>query len=144
MDKEIRFPATVEEAVIHYNLDYKPPGFYFKILNQQHAELILTYHYNRSDFNNEYQPKETLYPRELNSYLFRFPEKKGLQDSLKTALEKEYGKKFLRKNGIDPSKTAMVQQYDFLFLDVNPCLSIGLTSSPAYHKHDRKVNVRFF
>ena len=106
--------------------------------------MILEYKYKLSDFRNEYQPKETLFPRELSSYIFSFKEKPGLQDSLKTELEKIYGKKFILTKASSSPKAVMVQNYDFLFLEVNPCITIGLTSSPVNHKSDRRIVVRFF
>lgn len=144
MGWKMHFPSTVGDAVKKHNSDYNPPGFYYKKLNKKNGEVILTYDYNLSDFNNEYQPRETLFPRVLNSYIFRFPEKPGLEDSLRIALQEEYGKKFIRKSGVDSTKSSMVEDYDFLFLKIDSCFTIGLTSSPAFHKRDRRIVVRFF
>ncbi|GLU54371.1 hypothetical protein [Dyadobacter frigoris] len=143
MDWKMIFPSTVGDAVKAHQLDYKPPGFYYKNLSKNNGEVILTYKYKLSDFNNEYQPKETLFPRELDSYIFRFPEKPGLQDSLKIALEKTYGKKFQLTKAASSPKAVKVQKYDFLFLSVNSCTTIGITSSPEMQKSDRKIVVRF-
>lgn len=140
---EINFPSTVGDAVKMHKLDYKPPGFYYKNFNKNKSELIIDYIYIKSDFNNEYQPKETLFPRELNSYIFRFSERHGLRDSLKTILEKKYEKRFISKSGINPANSVNKQEWDFSFLEINSCMTVGITSSPASYSK-RYVLVRFF
>ena len=97
----------------------------------------------KGDFHNEYQPKETLFGRELNSYMFRFYEKTGLQDSLKMVLEKKYEKKFQLTKAISPAEAIFIRNYDLFFLEVDSCMTIGLASSPNLKKADRIVVVRF-
>jgi hypothetical protein len=70
------FPSTAVEAVKRHKLAYKPPGYYYQI-DKNNMEVILDYHNEPLDFDNEYQPKEVLFPRKLHSYIFRFPEKPG-------------------------------------------------------------------
>ena len=130
MDWKMIFPSTVGEAVIMHQLDYRPPGHYYKQLHKSNGELILTYDYNKGDFYDEYQPKETLFPRQLNSYMFSFPEKAGLQDSLRVALEKSYGKEFRLTKATSSPKGVMKMNYDLFFLEVDSCMTIGLASSP--------------
>jgi hypothetical protein len=143
MDWKMIFPSTVGEAVIMHQLDYRPPGYYYKKIAKNKGELILTYDYNKGDFHDEYQPKETLFPRQLDSYMFRFPEKAGLQDSLRVALEKSYGKEFRLTKATSPPKAVMKMNYDLFFLEVDSCMTIGLASSPEIKKNDRSVIVRF-
>ncbi len=143
MDLKMVFPSTVGEAVKMHQLDYRPPGHYFKKMAGNKGEVILTYKYQKGDFHNEYQPKETLFGRELNSYMFRFYERTGLQDSLKTALEKKYEKKFQLTKVTSSPRTIMSRNYDLFFLEVDSCMTIGLASSPNLKKADRIVVVRF-
>ena len=143
MELNLSFPATVGDAVKIHALQYKPPGYYYKNLKQHNGEVFLTYKYNLSDFRNENQPRETLFPRELESYIFRFPEKEGLEDSLRIELEVAFGKKFINVHETGSPNTVMQQNYNIHFLKINPCLTIGVTSSPVSHKSDRKVVVCF-
>ena len=143
MDWKMTFPSTVGEAVKVHQLDYKPPGFYYKTISVNRGEVFLNYKYKRGDFHNEYQPREILFPREVDSYIFRFPEKDKLQDSLKIAIEKVYKKKFKLTMATNSSIAAMPMNYDLFFMEVDSCMTIGLASSPTVKKKDRHIVVRF-
>ncbi len=143
MDWKMTFPSTVGEAVKLHQMDYRPPGFYHKKIQTGKGEVILNYKYKTGDFHDEYQPRETLFPREVDSYIFRFPEKAGLQDSLKIALEKVYQKKFKLTTATNSAIAAMPMKYDMFFLEVDSCMTIGLASSPIVKKKDRRIVVRF-
>ena len=136
------FPATVEEALNVHNLSYKPPGYYYKV-NGRGVEVVLDYHYNTGDFNDEYQPKKTLYSRELHSYVFRFDERAGVYDSLKNEIEKSYKKKFVLTRGIKDSKFATEKNFEYNFLTINEGLTIGIAVSPQWQNKERKVVVRY-
>lgn len=138
------FPSTVKEVVLEHRLKYKPPGFYYD-LRQDSMEVIVDYHFETGDFDNEYQPKEILFPRVLHSYIFRFPEHPGVYDSLITSIEQTYNKKFILTKGLKVGRTLLESEklFEYYFLTVSPCLTIGIASSPVKTKKDRKVVVRF-
>ncbi|WP_234645913.1 hypothetical protein [Dyadobacter sp. CY356] len=137
-------PSSVKEAVEKHRLKYKPPGFYYD-LQQDSMEVIVDYHFETGDFDNEYQPKEILFPRVLHSYIFRFPEHPGVYDSLITTIEQTFNKKFILTKGLKVGRTLLESEkpFEYYFLTVSPCLTIGIASSPARKKKDRKVVVRF-
>jgi len=144
-NKEWLFPSTVEEAVKKHSLNYKPPGYYYRVYPPG-EEVILSYHSQANDFDNEYQPKETLYYRELDSYVFRYNEEPGLYDSLKVSLEHTYKNKFVLTQGMKDFGIfdfPLEKNFEYNFLTVNPCLTIGIIASPATKKTNRKVIVRF-
>ena len=138
------FPSTVKEAFETHKLSYKPPGYYYKT-DSLGMELILSYHFIPLDFDDEYQPKEVLFPRKLHSYIFRFPDKPGLYDSLKTSLENTYRTRFILTKGLkdkDPTLNEEDRPFEFNFLTVNPCLTIGIKRSLPMKK-EKIVTVRF-
>jgi hypothetical protein len=137
------FPSTVEEAVSAHGLLYKPPGYYFRA-NPTGMKVIVMYHDLPGDFNNESQPKEKLFNRDLHSYIFRFDEKAGLFDSLKLDLEDTYKKKFVLTTSFRDKSlfTKRTIPSEHLFLTVNDNLTIGIEQSPPDRIHDRFVAVR--
>jgi hypothetical protein len=143
MNWKMIFPSTVGEAVKLHQLDYNPPGYYYKPITYGQGEVIVTYKYKKGDFYNEHQAKETLFSRELDSYLFSFLERKGLQDSLMKDLEITYGKKFQFVKAASSPKAMMQMSYNMFFLAVDSCVTIGLTSTPDVDRTDRKIAVRF-
>jgi len=135
------FPSTVSDAVKTHHLNYKPPGYYYKI-DSKGMEVLLDYHFEGGDFYNENQPKETLYPRNLHSYVFRFNEKSGLYDSLKNNLEQTYKSKFILTKGLKDSEYATEKEFEYNFLTVSPCLTIGIKRSSS-EKSEKIITVRF-
>jgi len=139
--KKWSFPSSVEEAVRKHNLSYKAPGYYYKVDTTQ-MKLILGYHFNPGDFSNEYQAKEVLFSRELHSYIFQFPDRPNLYDSLQSDLENTYEKKFILTKGIKDSEYAAEKEFEFKFLTVNSCLTIGIKRSRP-EKKEKTITVRF-
>lgn len=137
------FPSTVESAVQTHQLDYKPPGYYYK-KHPPGMEVILSYHFMPGDFFNEYQPKEVLFPRMLNSYVFQFNERPGLYDSLQTNIEQTFNRKFVLTRGMKDGKTLEEHEkpFEYNFLTVNSCLTIGIKRSEP-RKQRKTVTVRF-
>jgi hypothetical protein len=66
--------------------------------------------------------------------MFRYPEKAGLQDSLKVALEKSYGKEFRLTKSTSSPNAYMKMSYNLFFLEVDSCMTVGLASSPEMKK----------
>jgi hypothetical protein len=143
-DKEWFFPATIKEVVGKHKLDYKPPGYYYKIDNKG-MEVILDYHFESGDFDNESQPKEVLYPRKVHSYVFRFDERPGLYDSLQHSLEQAYNKKFILTKGLMEGEAFREKKmpFEYNFLEVSPCLTIGIEKSPIRKTRERRVAIWF-
>ena len=135
------FPSTVSEAVKKHHLNYRPPGYYYKIYSSN-EEVILGYHYEPLDFDDEYQPKEVLFPRRLHSYIFRFPDKVGTYDSLVTDLEKKYKRKFVTTKGVKDAEYAIVKNFEYNFLTISPCLIVGIKRSLP-EKREKIITVRF-
>lgn len=121
------FPSTVREAVEKHGLLYKPPGYYYKIYASG-MEVILSYHYRPLDFSDENQPKETLFPRSLYAYSFRFKGSSKVYDSLYVNLENTYNKKFVLTKGIKDSEYAVVKEFEWNFLTIRPDLTVGIKS----------------
>ena len=48
LDWKMSFPSTVGEAVKLHQLDYRPPGHYFKKIAGNKGEVILTYKYQNN------------------------------------------------------------------------------------------------
>lgn len=94
----------------------------------------------KGDIDNEYQPKESLFKRSVNSYIFRFPSNKFLYDSLRKDLETKFNKKFVLTTGRKDASTLPENQMQFSYdlLNANDNLTIGI------HKNDDRVVVRFF
>ena len=141
--KKLLFPSTVQQAVEQNKMDYKPPGYYYSV-DSVGTETILDYHSGFFDFEFDNQAKETLYGRSLHSYVFRFKESPGLYDSLKLALETTFKKKFKLVKG---TKEIMLLEnpknsFEYNFLTVNPCLTIGIKKSLPGHAN-QAVTVRF-
>lgn len=86
------YPLTVGEAVKQYKLSYKPPGFYYRDLSDS-TQFVLDYAYSSGDFDNEYQPENTLYERVVNTYEFSFPDSTGRFDSKRLEIESLIGSK---------------------------------------------------
>ena len=141
-NKQWLFPSTVEDAVIKHGLDYRPPGYYFKIFQPDSMEVMLYYNCKNSDFYTENQPKESLYERKLNSYIFGFYEKKGMYDSLKTILENTYNKKFMRTKRIQNPKYPNTPKLEFDLMKINSCLSVAMKTNKDYDGKN-KIVVRF-
>lgn len=141
-DNKWKFPSTVGEAVESHGLDYRPPGYYFKVLEPNKVDVILFYNYSSGDMANEYQPKQTLYPKELNSYIFRFFEKEGLYDSLRTSLEKQYGGEFIREQRPEDSLYPNTPKFECDLMKISPCLSVAMKRNKDYEGRN-KVVVRF-
>jgi hypothetical protein len=143
LDETWTFPATVQQAVFDHHLNYKPPGGYFK-KDASHNEIILDYHYQGGDFINEYQPKETLYSRQLHSYVFGFKEQTNTYDSLKLVLEQSFDKKFVLVQGIKDSELVAPENKPFAYnlMTVSDCLTIGIKRSSPRRK-EKTVTVRF-
>jgi len=139
--KHWSFPSSVEDAVKKHSMSYKAPGYYYKVDSTQ-MESILGYHFKPGDFSNEYQPKEVLFSRVLHSYVFQFPDGPNVYDSLQSDLEMTYKKKFIVTKGIKDSEFAKEKEFEFNFLTVNPCLTIGIKrSKPEQRK--KTITVRF-
>jgi len=119
------FPSTVQEAFEKHGLLYKPPGYYYKIYPSG-MEVMLSYHYKPLDFSNESQPKETLFPRSLYAYSFRFKGSHGVYDSLRQNLEQTYNKRFVLTKGIKDSKYAAVKEFQWDLLTISPDLTVGI------------------
>lgn len=141
-NKQWFFPSTVEDAVIKHGLDYRPPGYYFKIFQPNSMEVILYYDYKNSDFYNENQPKESLYERQLNSYIFGFYAKKGMYDSLKTMLENTYDTKFVWTKRVQNPQYPNIPKLEFDLMKINSCLSVGMKTNKDYDGKN-KIVVRF-
>lgn len=130
------FPSTVGQADEAHKLKYLPPGYYY-LGDSATCETILAYHAEGGDFANEYQPRKTLYPRLLHSYIFRFKEGRQTYDSLMTAIEKSYGRKFVLTRGIkdNPLVRPDNKTFEYNFLTINECLTIGIKRSSPRQKH---------
>ncbi|GAB2604718.1 hypothetical protein [Spirosoma areae] len=89
-----QFPLSVGEAVKQYNLSYKPPGHYYTE-SQTGSVVTLEYLFQAGDFDNEHQPKEVLYDRQVHSYIHSFPFRPGLMDSLRHVLEAQFKQKMV-------------------------------------------------
>lgn len=136
------FPANVGEAVTKYQLDYKPPGYYYKEYPDG-SDVIVYYHYADGDFDNGSQHKEVLFPRNLHSYTFRFANNPGVFDSLRQNLEATYNKKFVLTKSLYNEKAPKTplgsgrtnSQWGLLI--INKDLTIGLAQG------ETKVVVRY-
>ncbi|RIV18670.1 hypothetical protein DYU11_27250 [Fibrisoma montanum] len=79
------FPITVREAVERYKLSYSPPGYYYRRQGGQTLSIYIAY--NPGDYDNELQPKEVLYDREVISYVFTYDGDESKPDAVKTKVE---------------------------------------------------------
>lgn len=141
---EWSFPLTVREAFEKHRLAYKPPGYYYK-LQEHKTELILDFHYQSLDFDDEYQSKEVLFPRKLHSYIFQVAEQSGTYDSLRHVLEQAFNSKFILTKGLkdrNPTLRESERPFEFDFLTVSPCLTVGMKRSHSENKSPI-VTVRF-
>jgi hypothetical protein len=141
---EWSFPSNAKTAFNKHKLSYKPPGYYYSEDSNQ-VVAILDYHYQPLDFDNEYQPKEVLFPRHLHSYIFQIPERETTYDSLQTALEQLFNKKFVLTKGLKEYSSTLREEerpFEFNFLTVDSCFTVGIKRSLS---SDRKkiVTVRF-
>ncbi|NIJ51661.1 hypothetical protein [Dyadobacter arcticus] len=141
--KDWAFRSNVEGRFKKHELQYKPPGYYYKI-DENNVEVILGYHSEDWDFDDEYQPKEVLFPRILHSYIFQIPEKNETYDSLKNVLEKSFKKKFIFTKGLKEGDTLLESErpFEFNFLEINSCLTVGIKRSHAENRGE-VVTVRF-
>lgn len=138
------FPATAGDATKMHNLDYKPPGYYYKEYPSD-MEVILDYHNLNGDFDNEYQSKETLFPRKVHSYIFRFSNNLETYDSLRLNIEKKFNKKFVLTKGMkDPeiishafNASSIEKEFTWDFLTVNKDLTVCIA------KGRKKIVVRY-
>ncbi|UTM21741.1 hypothetical protein [Dyadobacter chenhuakuii] len=125
-------PSTVGDAVKRHALNYKPPGYYYKNYPNK-MEVILSVNDQPGDYFKENQPKEALFDRTLNGYIFRFPQNQINYDSLKVDIETTYKKKFKltkgRKEATTLREDQMQFEYDFLMVDDK--LTIGIHKSPT-------------
>ncbi|MCE6990831.1 hypothetical protein [Dyadobacter sp. CY323] len=138
-----QFPSTVEKAVEKHNLDYHPPGFYYKI-NDLQTRLVLGLNFEGGDYYNERQPKQTLYSRTLNSYIFQFKEGPRTYDSLRFVIEKQFDKPFILVKGMKEGETLRENEkpFEYHFLTITPCLTVGIKRSKSEKREDL-VTVRF-
>ncbi len=82
------FNLTVGEMVDKYKLSYKPPGYYYRYLEDADSTLLVLHYKSQPfDFDNESQPATALYGREVDAYTFDMPTKKGLFDRQAKKLE---------------------------------------------------------
>ena len=137
------FPSTIGDGVKKYNLQFKPPGYYYR--EYPNLELILLYDYGFSELENDKQPKETLYSKKFHTYYFRFPDHGSTYDSLRYAIEKQYNKKFSARTGIrTPSfSDEIASEYKDDILNVNQPLSIGIKRMKSNSKWKDIVGVYF-
>ena len=138
-NKDWVFPANVGEAVTKYQLDYKPPGYYYKEYADG-SEVILYYHYADGDFDNGSQYKEVLFPRKLHSYAFRFANSPRVLDSLRQNLEATYHRKIVLTESPEYEKTSIASgkpNSRWGLLTVNDELTIGVAQG------ERKIVVRY-
>ncbi|UHG92546.1 hypothetical protein [Spirosoma oryzicola] len=84
------FPRTVQEAVSEHQLAYKSPGFYYKFNQSPDYQIRLLPIYQANDLLNEHQPKQHLYNRPIQAYLFKLRDTGLTFDSLLAALRTEY------------------------------------------------------
>jgi hypothetical protein len=141
-NREWFFPSTAGEAVTGHQLDYKPPGYYYKEYPDG-SDVIIYYHYADGDFDNASQPREVLFTRTLHSYMFRFANNPGVLDSLRRDLETTYHKKIvITKGGANEKNLKDVfvsneRNVEFGLLTVNDRLTIGIA------RGEKKVVVRY-
>lgn len=127
------FPSTIGEAVNNHDLDFKPPGYYYKTdsINQQ---ILLAYHDEFGDYDDDRQAKETLYPRDVHTYVFQFKKRPNTYDSLKRHFETQFKQKFVLTKGI---KTRSFwfdygkMPFEHHLLKVDDCLTIGIKNSKS-------------
>jgi hypothetical protein len=141
-NREWVFPSTAGDAVTKHQLDYKPPGYYYKQYPDG-SEVILYYHYADGDFDNKSQYKEVLFPRKLHSYVFRFANKPGVLDSLRQNLEAAYSQKIVLTKCREeeeilktPSKSNETN-FEWGMVTVDDGLTIGIAQG------EKKVVVRY-
>lgn len=138
-NKDWFFPANVGEVVTKYQLDYKPPGYYYKAYSDG-SEVILYYYYAEGDFDNGSQHKEVLFSRKLHSYAFRFANNPGVLDSLRQNLEATYHKELVLTESHEYEKTSIgsgkpIPRWGLL--PVNDELTIGVAHG------EKKIVVRY-
>lgn len=133
------FPSTIGQALKEHKLDFRPPAYYYKNYPSG-MEVIVNVNVENGDYNNESQPKEALFDRSVNSYIFRFPSSQKTYDSLRSHLENEYKSKFVLTRGRKDAKTLPESKMEFAYdlLKANEKLVIGI------HKSETLVVVRYF
>jgi hypothetical protein len=137
-NKRWAFPSTVEEAVKKHNLAYHPPGYYYQTDTNSY-EVLLSYHSKWLDFSNDIQPKETLYPRDVHTYVFQFKAGPNTYDSLRNDLESRYSK------GLKPKSYVLEEHerpFQFNLLEINECLTVGIKNSKS-QRFGKIVTVQF-
>ena len=121
-----QFPSTVGEAVKKHDVDFRPPGYYYKE-DSTRTKVVLHYHSRFGDFDDDRQAKEALYGRNLHSYEFTFPYKPGLYDCLKNDLQVAFHKKFLLTKGFKyGSAKDDKRPFAYQFLTISPDLVVGI------------------
>ena len=137
-----QFPSTAGEAVKKHDLDFLPPGYYYKE-DATGVKVVLHYHSRLGDFDDDRQAKEVLYGRSLHSYEFTFPYKPSLYDSLKNDLEITFHKKFLLIKGFKyGSAKDDKRPYAYQFLTISPDLVVGIKQDHE-NVSSRIITVKF-
>ncbi len=143
------FPLTVGEAVKRYGLSYKPPGYYYT--EGKYADMsTVEYDYETDDFVNENQPERTLYSRTIHAYVHAYNWKPTLFDSLKNALQEQFGKKMLvtseeqefifngEKASLNSSSPVNDRNVYYGLIKIDSGIVIGLRHKPTLAKNSIK------
>ena len=142
-DQSWTLPTIVEEAYHKHKLSYKPPGYYYSV-DKKATKVILDYHSEALDFDDEYQAKEVLFPRKVHSFIFQIPENTGTYDSLIHVLERSFKSSFALRKGRKEGVTLLEHErpFEYYFLNVDKCLTVGIKKSLS-ENHKNIVTVRF-
>lgn len=86
--REWTFPVTIGEATRQQKLQFQAPGHYYTRLPSG-VTVRLEFIYETGDYDSEQQPETALYDRRVTNYLFTYPNRNGLIDSLKQVLARQ-------------------------------------------------------
>ena len=81
----LMFPITVGAAVDRYKFSYSPPGYYYRKQGPQTVSINMAY--KPGDYDDEHQPQDVLYNREVTAYVFTYDGDESKPDAVKKQVE---------------------------------------------------------
>ncbi|NIJ51664.1 hypothetical protein [Dyadobacter arcticus] len=136
------FPSTIGEAEEKHGLAFKQPAYYYTT-DSTNLEVVVCFHNKSGDYDDDRQQKETLYPRDVHTYLFQFKAGQNTYDSLKLDLEKKYQKRFVLTKGLKTWNIFIEEKnrpFEQNLLIVNECLAFGISNGKS-ERFGKVVNV---